>query len=261
MDKRGHTSDPTTITIDKYYDGARIRKLRQLASPKGVKTLFSLGGWTDLPKKFINIALVFVRKNTKPDYNENPDGWDLDGIGINWEYPGRSAAICNNVDKNDSANYLILLEELRAALVAEFPKEHPLLSAAVRVQPFDGVDGKPMADVSTYAPYFDYINVMCSWSATTRPNAPFDYDTTKGGDAYSFPKWPANKLVMGMPIYGCLLTATVDMNANPDNMYAAKDSVTPKGDLYDTNELNSFCNKGTFYSGIWKWQSIRSDIL
>ncbi|ORX88559.1 hypothetical protein K493DRAFT_384907 [Basidiobolus meristosporus CBS 931.73] len=281
------TSDPTAITIDRYYDGTRIRKLKQLASAKGVKTLMSLGGWTGsqtfstivrdaaLRKKFINNALVFVRKNTKPDYDENPDGWDLDGIDIDWEYPGRNAAICNIVDKNDSANYLILLKELRAALDAEFPNEHKLLTAAVRVQPFDGVDGKPMADVSAYAQYFDFINVMAydimgSWSATTGPNAPFDYDTAKGGDAYSFrqsindwlgAKWPANKLVMGVPFYGRSLTATVDMNANPGNMYAAKDSVTPKGDSYDANEPNSFCNEGTFYSGIWKWKSIRSDIL
>ncbi|KAK9660805.1 hypothetical protein K7432_018228, partial [Basidiobolus ranarum] len=40
------TADPTEITIDRYYDGNRIRKLKQVASAKGVKTLISLGGWT-----------------------------------------------------------------------------------------------------------------------------------------------------------------------------------------------------------------------
>ncbi|KAI9294257.1 glycoside hydrolase, partial [Neoconidiobolus thromboides FSU 785] len=95
--------DPTSIFIDRYYDGNRIRKLKTLAAAKGVKVLISIGGWTGsqtfstvaaspaLRAKFIDNALVFVRKNTKPDWETNPDGWDLDGIDLDWEYPGRAA--------------------------------------------------------------------------------------------------------------------------------------------------------------------------
>ncbi|ORX98379.1 glycoside hydrolase, partial [Basidiobolus meristosporus CBS 931.73] len=263
--------DPTNIFIDADYDGTAIRQLKQLATPKGVKVQISIGGWTGsqtfslvardplLRQKFINNALVFVRKNTKPE-GQTPDGWDLDGIDIDWEYPAREGAVCNVYDAADSANYLTLLKELRAALDKEFPTEHKLITAAVRVQPFDGPGGNPLNDVSAFAPYFDFINVMAydingGWSATTGPNAPFDYDT-KGGDPFSFrqaskawlnAKWPANKLVMGLPFYGRSLTAIVDMNSNPSNQYVSKSPTVPKGDPSDSNEPNAFCNEGSVY--------------
>ncbi|ORY03113.1 putative endochitinase, partial [Basidiobolus meristosporus CBS 931.73] len=265
-------NDPANIFIDPYYDGDAIQKLRDLAKAKGVKVQMSIGGWTGsqtfslvvkdpaLRQKFINNALVFVRKNTKTSDDGIPNGWDLDGIDIDWEYPGRAAAVCNVYDAADSANYLLLLKELRAALDKEFPNEHKLLTAAVRVQPFDGPNGTPLPDVSQYAQYFDFINVMAydimgDWSATTGPNAPFDYDT-KRGDPFSFrqamqawlnAKWPANKLVMGLPFYGRSLTAKVDMNSDPSNQYVAKEAVVPKGDPSDSNDPNFFCNEGTSY--------------
>lgn len=73
------------------------------------------------------------------------------------EYPSRAGAICNTVSPNDSANYLQLLKELRAQMDLEFPNKHKLLTAAVRVQPFDGPDGKPMSNVAAYVQYFDWI--------------------------------------------------------------------------------------------------------
>jgi chitinase len=280
-------NDPTSIFVDRYYDGTRIRKVQKLAKANGVKSLISLGGWTGgqtfstiakdpaLRKKFINNALLFVRKNTKPDWDENPDGYDLDGIDIDWEYPAREAAKCNVVDPNDTANYLVLLKELREAMDKEFPNERKLLTAAVRVQPFDGPNKKPLANVSEFAKYFDFINIMIydimgGWSATTGPNAPFDYETSKGGDPFGYRQaiddwlkagFPADKLVAGLAFYGRSTTATVDMNATPGNQYAAKSSVVPKGDPSDANDVNFFCNEGSVYSGVWKWKYIRSEIL
>lgn len=160
---------PTDIFIDRYYDGNNIKALVKRGNAAGVPILISIGGWTGsqtlstvaadagLRKTFINNALVFVRNNTLPDYAEKPDGWNMDGIDIDWEYPGRNGAICNTVSPNDSANYLILLRELRAQLDLEFPNNRKLLTAAVRVQPFDGPDGKPLANVAAYAAYYDYI--------------------------------------------------------------------------------------------------------
>ena len=62
----------------------------------GVPILMSVGGWTGsqtfstiaaddgLRKKFINNAMVFVRNNTLPLYADTPDGWNMDGIDIDW---------------------------------------------------------------------------------------------------------------------------------------------------------------------------------
>ncbi|KAG0044491.1 hypothetical protein BGZ83_010283, partial [Gryganskiella cystojenkinii] len=154
---------PTTITFDRYYDGTPMRALVARGNAAGVPILMSIGGWTGsqtfsdvsasptLRATFINNAMVFVRNNTLPDYADTPDGWNMDGIDIDWEYPGRAGAICNNYTPQDAANYLVLLKELRAQMDKEFPTVHKYLTAAVRVQPWDGTDGKPLSDVSAYA--------------------------------------------------------------------------------------------------------------
>ncbi|KAG0047044.1 hypothetical protein BGZ83_007838 [Gryganskiella cystojenkinii] len=279
--------DPTTITFDRYYDGNNIKALVTRGNQAGVPILMSIGGWTGsqtfssisadagLRKKFINNALVFVRNNTLPPYADTPDGWNMDGIDIDWEYPGRAGAICNIYTPSDASNYLTLLKELRAQLDLEFPNNHKLLTAAVRVQPFDGPNG-PLADVSAYAQYFDWISIMAydimgSWSATTGPNAPFkngpagkadQFSVTQAIDSWTAAKFPANKLVVGTAFYGRSVTTTVNMNTqNPISLYVNKTNVTPKGGPADTNGVNFYCNEGAVYSGLWKWKELRGGPL
>ncbi|KAF9181588.1 hypothetical protein BGZ51_005304, partial [Haplosporangium sp. Z 767] len=278
---------PTDIFFDRYYDGNNIKALVKRGNEYKVPILMSIGGWTGsqtlstvaadagLRKTFINNALVFVRNNTLPDYADTPDGWNMHGLDIDWEYPGRSGAACNTVSPQDSANYLILLKELRAQLDLEFPNDRKLITAAVRVQPFDGADGKPMSNVAAFAQYFDFINIMAydimgSWSATTGPNAPFrngpapadPLSYVQSIDAWTGAGFPANKLVMGAAFYGRSVKTTVDMNTqSPITMYVNKTNVTPKGGPSDTNDINFFCNEGAVYSGMWKWKELRGAVL
>ncbi|KAF9138822.1 hypothetical protein BGX30_008701, partial [Mortierella sp. GBA39] len=98
---------PTTITIDRYYDGDNIQQLVTRGNAAGVPILISIGGWTGSQtfstvaasaayrKTWINNALVFVRQNTNGNDADNPNGWGMDGIDIDWEYPGREGAPCN----------------------------------------------------------------------------------------------------------------------------------------------------------------------
>ncbi|KAF9433985.1 hypothetical protein BGZ76_008726 [Entomortierella beljakovae] len=280
-------NSPAAVTFDRYYDGEPMRELVQRGNQYGVPILMSIGGWTgsqtfstvaasaSLRKTFINNAMVFVRNNTLPEYEENPDGWNMDGIDIDWEYPGREGAVCNTYSPQDSANYLLLLKELRAQMDLEFPTKHKYLTAAVRVQPFDDANGSPMKDVSAFVPYFDWISIMAydimgSWSSVTGPNAPFN-NPPSPGDPFSFVQsikswtsagWPANKLVVGTAFYGRSLTATVNMDTqNPVTMFAPFSPTTPKGGPSDTNEINFYCNEGAVYSGLWKWKELRASAL
>lgn len=79
--------------------------------------------------------------------------YDLDGIDFDWEYPGQQGAGDNIVSKDDSANFLTLLQELRA----QPGGQNLTLSAAVGLTPFIGSDGSPMDDVSDFAQVLDYI--------------------------------------------------------------------------------------------------------
>ncbi|KAG0197421.1 hypothetical protein BGX33_000685 [Mortierella sp. NVP41] len=280
-------SSPATIGIDRHYDGDNIQALVARGNAAGVPILISIGGWTGsqtfstvvasptLRKTFINNALVFVRKNTNGEDAENPDGWNMDGIDIDWEYPGRAGAPCNAVSPQDSANYLLLLKELRAQLDLEFPTKQKLITAAVRVQPFDDASGKPMKDVSAFVPYFDWISIMAydimgSWSATTGGNAPFGTPSPPGEpfsvvqsiNSWRSAGWPADKLVMGTAFYGRALTATVNMDTQvPITMYAPHTGTVPKGGPGDSNEQNALCNEGTAFSGFWKWKELRTGPL
>ncbi|KAJ9072585.1 hypothetical protein DSO57_1025965 [Entomophthora muscae] len=174
-----HThATPAKITFDDAVDGLKLREVTQRAHANQAKVLISLGGWTGsqtfstvvrnatLRAEFIHNAMRFVGKE-----------YGLDGIDIDWEYPGRQGIRCNVVDGNDSQNYLMLLKELRAALDVAFPNQHKLITGAVRTSPFDGADGRPMQDVSAFAKYFDFINIMSydmftSASPHHRPQCP-----------------------------------------------------------------------------------------
>jgi chitinase len=142
-------------------------------------------------KKFIDWNLEFMQK------------YNTDGVDLDWEYPGKQAAGCNQFADNDADNFLLLLKELRHALDAKYPEDHKEISMAVHVQPFIK-SGVPMTDVKEYVDYFDHINLMTygikntlffegfilnvfliidmngAWASTTGPNAPFQVEEGKG---------------------------------------------------------------------------------
>ncbi|KAI0230558.1 hypothetical protein L0F63_000338 [Massospora cicadina] len=273
-----HTHDtPAKITFDEATDKPRLLKTARLAQAKGVKVLISLGGWTGsqtfstivrdatLRAEFIENAMRFV---------DNEFG--LDGIDIDWEYPGRKGVRCNVVSKGDSQNYLLLLKELRLALNKAFPGRQTLITAAVRTHPFDGSNGRPLTDVSEYAKYFDFINIMAydifnALSNTTGPNAPFHQDPTKvQGEMQSFTQsiddwiaagFPAHQITAGVPFYGHSFTTTVDMSLDPTNQYTNRTKEIPKGDDSDAPFTSPVCDEGTSYSGVFKYSYLRRDIL
>ncbi|KAI9294245.1 glycoside hydrolase [Neoconidiobolus thromboides FSU 785] len=275
------------IKIDRYYDGNRIKKIITLAKQHNVKVLLSVGGWTgsqtmslivrdkEERKRFIENCLLYLRVNTLPEWEENPNGWGFDGIDIDWEYPGRKGSMCNSYDIQDSENYLKLLKELRESIDKEFTKEKKLITAAVRCEPFDNSYGQPMKDVSSYAKYFDFINIMAydsmgPWSDTTGPNSPFLLHKKIDKNSFSFiesidnwiqAKFPINQITVGMPFYGRTFLTTEDMSLNPNKIFVNKAKEIPKGDESDSNEPNFYCNEGSTYSGIYKYKFIRKDII
>jgi len=84
-------------------------------------------------------------------YNE----FNLDGIDIDWEYPGHEGDSGNSVASNDSANFLLFLQLLRATLPAP-----ARITAATQTSPFVDSHGQPMEDVSECAKVLDWILLM-----------------------------------------------------------------------------------------------------
>ncbi|KAJ2486407.1 hypothetical protein IWW47_005495, partial [Coemansia sp. RSA 2052] len=151
----------------------------------GAKALLSVGGWTG-SNFFSDILKDSNTRNTlltsMVSYIKNNN---LDGIDIDWEYPGRIGNTCNVYDaQNDMPNFLRFLQDLRAQVDASFGAKQKLITLAVRVQPFD-MNNSPFNDVSGFAKVVDYANIMAydingPWNADTGPNAPLNYEAGKG---------------------------------------------------------------------------------
>ncbi|KAJ2085408.1 hypothetical protein IW138_006346 [Coemansia sp. RSA 986] len=234
----------------------------------GTKVLMSVGGWTgsnlfssilknnDAREKMISSMADYVKTN------------DLDGIDIDWEYPGRLGNTCNQYDAaNDAPNFLSFLKDLRMRFDNEFDKKK-LITLAVRVQPFD-VSSGPMDNVGEFAKYVDYANIMAydidgPWNSETGPNAPFNYNEGKGTplsfvssiDAWTKAKWPASQLVAGLGFYGRSSTAKQDMTRDATNQYQPQEHDVPLGDSEDAPWYDA-CARSTSASGTWQWKNLR----
>lgn len=89
--------------------------------------------------------------NIQSAYHE----FNLDGIDIDWEYPGHEGAGGNEVNSRDSANFLLFLQILRRTL----PRDAKITAAAQTV-PFVDQSGQPTQDVSEFAKIVDWILLM-----------------------------------------------------------------------------------------------------
>ncbi|KAF8945780.1 hypothetical protein BGZ47_001980 [Haplosporangium gracile] len=241
-----------------------LNRVVRAAHLKDVKVLISIGGWTGSQyfsplsasphgrQTFVNGAIDFVK-----NYN-------LDGIDIDWEYPGRMGSACNTYDvNNDAKNFLLLLQELRAAM-NQLPNGDRLqISLATRLLPFDDPTGI-MKDVSEFAKVVNYINVMAydingSWGTVTGANAPLGGESqltyANGAQAWIDAGFPAAQINMGVPFYGRSLTTKSDMTTS-QSMQAPFIKPVPLGDNNDALWTDP-CEKEAAYSGVWKYKNLR----
>ena len=194
-------------------DLAKLRALKQ-QNPK-LKVIVSVGGWladgfsdaalTDSSRRaFVRSAVALLRE------------YSLDGIDLDWEYPGQGVAGIK-YRAEDKANFTLLLKTLREELDAESAargrsgSDHYILTiAAADREYFDHVE------MSKLHVYVDWINEMAydffnSLTSTTGHQAglypsQFSAATDRNGDAavkqYLAAGVPSAKIVLGVPFYG-----------------------------------------------------------
>lgn len=178
-----------------------------------LQVLISVGGWTwsggfsdaalsvASRRRFINSAVQFIRDN------------GLDGIDIDWEYPGL-VGNGNKYRREDKQNYTALLKELRARLDQESQLlGRPLLTSIAAGASDEFVDN---TDLRSVARYVNSVNLMSydyyvpAGDGLTGHHAPLHENPAdpKHVSAQSsvemFEKAgvPAAKLVLGVPFYG-----------------------------------------------------------
>ena len=193
-------------------DTVNFRMLNKLKKINpDLKILISIGGWSwsgnfsdavltpDSRSKFAKTSVEIVA-----DY-------DLDGVDIDWEYPGQ---IGNNNEfrPEDKQNYTLMFEALREELdeLSEVTGKYYELTTAV------GASSSYIehTEMDKAVKYLDFVNLMTYDFYTSGDSAghhsnlypPEDYERDasahKSFHLFLEAGVPAEKLVMGVPFYG-----------------------------------------------------------
>lgn len=203
--------DPKLLTNINYafghvkdsFDGVRIDNPERLKSVVALKkknrklqVQLSIGGWGS--GNFSEMAAdPEKRKSFARDCKRVVDEYGLDGIDIDWEYPGSSAGGISS-SPQDKANYLLLMKDIREAL-----GDNALLTLASPAT-VGFYEFKPLI------PYVDFINVMAydlnrppyHQSSLFRSKLSGDMTADEGIRAHVSGGVPAEKLILGVPFYG-----------------------------------------------------------
>ncbi|KAK4055771.1 hypothetical protein OIV83_000318 [Microbotryomycetes sp. JL201] len=215
-----------------------LRQLVAAAHARNKKVLIAIGGWSS-SQYFSDAVLSRNRATFVQNIARMVSNYGVDGVDIDWEYPGTQGASGNVVRSVDTANFLLFLQDLRTALGS---KMH--ISSCATQRAFIGADGSPLADVKAFAKVLDAVLVMNYdvWGASAYPgpNAPLknacpnsmqpNANMQSSIDAWTAAGMPANKIYMGVPAYGYVSASTAtslvhkkrslsnrDLAARPDN--------------------------------------------
>ncbi|CAO3664256.1 unnamed protein product [Rhizopus stolonifer] len=238
-----------------------LPKLVSAAHKQGTKMLTSIGGWigsitfssmagnTTSRKEFIDWCVDHMKK------------YNTDGIDIDWEYPGRQGAGCNEVNEDkDIDNFLVLLQELRKAMDKELNAKE--LTIAAHVNPLK-------ANMSDFAKVLDRINIMTydlngAWNEQTAPNSPLYAADGALSFSSSVESWinagvSASKLTGGVAYYGRSTTAKQNMLKTKSINQDQVKGTAPKGDSLDKKESDPYCAADNgVYSGTWRFNRLIS---
>ena len=146
----------------------------------------------DNMKRFADDCLAFLQK------------YNLDGIDLDWEFPGLSwsGAACD--PSCDVDNYVLLVKQLRETLGSEYTISY----AGYCTDKVSVTDGWRYVDIKGMDPYVDYVNIM----TYDLDEAPHHHSALKDSRAYKdcdravrayLDKGVSpDKLVLGIPFYG-----------------------------------------------------------
>ncbi|KAJ7821146.1 glycoside hydrolase family 18 protein [Mycena olivaceomarginata] len=181
------------------------------SSGKGTKIVLSVGGWGG-STFFHQVASTAANRATFVSaLSSAVSTFGLDGndqsVNCSQEYPNDPGA-GNAFGPADAANLLLILTSLRSALGPSA---------------LDGSNGSPLTDMSAYAAQMTYANLMNydifgDWSPAPGPNAPLgnlcgtssqpQYTAEAAFSQWTAAKFPASKLLLGLPLYGYVLNST-----------------------------------------------------
>lgn len=191
-------------TVKPTFDGVDVQRpeyLREITALKGehkhLKVLLSIGGWG--AGGFSEMAdNDTLRGAFVADCKRIAEVFNLDGIDLDWEYPGsRGGGI--TAGPRDVDNFTKLMAELRKALGKK------------RLLTFASSAGARHIDFPAVMPYVDFVNLMCydmgrpAWNmhhSALYPSARARWSVAQSVEAHRKAGVPNDKIVVGVPFYG-----------------------------------------------------------
>ncbi len=190
-----------------------------------LKVVLSIGGWT----WSANFSSVAGDANKRAAFASACraiiTSEDLDGIDLDWEWPGVAGGPGTTPAGQDGANYTLLVAALRAELdaleLADGVDKHYEITAFTAASP----NGIAQLQLAQLEPLMDFLNVQGydlhgPWDSVTGHNAGlFDNSGDPGDDRlnidsilaqYLVGGFPRSKLLIGAPFYGRVFNGVGD---------------------------------------------------
>lgn len=196
---------------DEAADGANLRALVALKQQHPhFKVVLSVGGW-DWSNRFSNVAASpRARANFIASSLRAMRRYGLDGVDLDWEYPGEAGVPCVAGEvcarAEDKQNFVIWAQELREAYDAagrQDGKHYSITIAAGANASYVG-DGVWLKEL---ARSLDWINLMAydyhmPWEKNSGHHAALFDDVAGSVQRYLRAGVTAEQLVLGVPFYG-----------------------------------------------------------
>ncbi|KAE8233613.1 hypothetical protein CF326_g1341 [Tilletia indica] len=204
------------ITFNSAQSTAMLQRLvaAALKANTGTRVVLSIGGWLSSQHFSAAVATDASRLTFAQNINRVMQLYKLDGVDMDWEYPG-SAGAGNPFSPSDADNFQIFLRTLRLTLGPS-----AILTVTVSHEPWDGPSGQPIPDVSITASAVDAVLIMnydvnqgvagvnapladlCGNSTQPRANA------AAGVKQWVAAGMPREKIILGVPAYGYVQVST-----------------------------------------------------
>ena len=235
--------DPDTLTIaleDPAHDKKNLAALRKLRQQNGhLKLLISVGGWSD-SQYFSDAAATAARREAfAASCVDFVVAQGLDGVDLDWEYPVSGGAPGTNHRPADKQNFTKLLQELRTRLDRQGRrdgKDYSLtIAGAAGSWYLNQIEAVKVADIVDHIFLMGY-DLHGPWDTSADFNAPLY--TPSGASpqgkssiadsvqAYLDKGIPAEKLVLGMPLYGYAYQGISSQNNGLYSTYTSAKSVS-----------------------------------
>ncbi len=196
-------------------DGANLATLTSLRKQNPqLQVLISVGGGGNGSAGFSDMAITAEgRRKFVDSAVAMVDKYSLDGVDVDWEYPGYTHATNTTVRPEDKQTYTLLLKELRLRFDREQKRlDRPLVTSSATGATQIWLDHTDMRAASKW---LSSVNMMCyDWYNAVEKNTGHDsplYTSAADPKQISIDnavkmnltaEVPKRKLIIGVPFYG-----------------------------------------------------------